>query len=392
MTRRAAGDKSRRLDDVRLLKLAEMYENAFERFVLDVSQRYVEDEEVRAKLAALVGPTDAHAERIAAQLDRLNREIGPADRAGVERAALLDILDVERAAHDFYLRSLDKVHDSVVADLFRQLAREEGEHIRIAQDALALADRHRGRTPGREGEGQPTRIPNNETPLWEGVSDLSKLIHLGGAAVRTTAGLSKRHEGPPSSASAPGAPRGPAEILREEHDVIRQLLHALSGIAAELEAGRQVPKRDVDEALDAVVGFADQCHHAKEETVLFPALARTSPEGAPRLVHELEGDHKAGRKLVGTMQREASKAVSGDADAAGRFARAARLYVKVLEAHIEHETTRLLPLVDSSFPLAEKERLAVEFDRVEREGTGEAGHRRYEGIVHRLGAKYAGRR
>lgn len=138
------------IEDIRLLKLAEMYERAFERFVLQMHQFHVEDEDVRRKLAPLLDPRDDHEGRILRELQRLNADVATHDAALIERAAILDIEEVERAAHEFYVRHLDDVHDARVAALFRELAREEDRHARIASEALALADRRRGRVTHEE--------------------------------------------------------------------------------------------------------------------------------------------------------------------------------------------------------------------------------------------------
>lgn len=180
----------------------------------------------------------------------------------------------------------------------------------------------------------------------------------------------------------------PARVLDAEHDVIRHLLHAVSGIADALEAGAPVPRKDVDDALDTMVGFADKCHHAKEEKILFPALRAASAEGE-KLARELEGDHRAGRKLVATMRLESAPASEGDVASKRRLAQAARLYVKMLDRHIENEAQKLLPLVDLTFDEAERRRIAEAFERVEEEETGAGAHERYEGIVHRLSDAYA---
>lgn len=149
------------LSDIRILKLAEMYERAYEAFVLEMARTYVHDPEARAKLDALAGPSDKHGERIAAEILRLNASLGPVDQAAVERAALRDVLEVERAARAFYLRFVEEVHDPAVAELFRALAREEGGHVRIAEEAIQLNDRKAGRFRIRPEVERELRLMEN---------------------------------------------------------------------------------------------------------------------------------------------------------------------------------------------------------------------------------------
>ena len=179
---------------------------------------------------------------------------------------------------------------------------------------------------------------------------------------------------------------GPGDVLRHEHETIEHLLAALDGMATRLEGGGRVPRRDLDAALDVASGFADACHHAKEEKVLFPAL-RVTPEAA-RVVHELEGDHRAARKLIATLRGEAAGGEGSDVKARQKVARDARLYAKVLRKHIEHENERLLPLVDK-LPERSQHQLAEAFARVEAQETGEGAHERYERAVRDLHARWA---
>jgi rubrerythrin len=163
----------RELNDLRLLKLAEMYEAAYERFVLEVAGRMIEDEDVRALVMTLASPQDRHHERIVEQVERLNAALGPEDRSGILHAALLDVAEVERAARDFYLRRVDEVHDPGVAGLFRQLAHEEAQHARIAQKALDLAAAHKAGSPAGASVNSFRLLPapDEEMLLREGVSD-----------------------------------------------------------------------------------------------------------------------------------------------------------------------------------------------------------------------------
>lgn len=181
----------------------------------------------------------------------------------------------------------------------------------------------------------------------------------------------------------------PSEILREEHRVIEHLLEVLRGVSVAVDRGEAVAKEDLDTALDVLVNFADKCHHAKEERALFPVLARQSPTEGALLAHRLEGDHRAARKLL-TALRDLTPAVAdGDRSAREMFAKSARTYASLLEEHITQETHRLLPLIDAAIPLEKRTKLAKEFDRIEREETGEGMHAKYEHTIRALAAKYA---
>lgn len=124
----------RELEDLRVLRLAELHERAYERFVRDVADR-VPDEKTRARLMRLA-QADDHAARIAREIERLSATLAPDDQVEAARASLLEVIDVERAALAFYLQHVDAVHDPALAQLFHDLARQERDHVHVAETIL----------------------------------------------------------------------------------------------------------------------------------------------------------------------------------------------------------------------------------------------------------------
>lgn len=159
-------------DDLRILKLAELYEDAYERFVREAALRTVEDPGMRAKLLRLAPLDDPHGARIAAERRRIEARLGPADKPAVLVGTLLDVVEVERAARSFYLSALTQAHDPGLVKLFRELAREEETHVGIAEDVLgeAKAALPRASTSGLAPE-ELALLGNGEPLLREGVSD-----------------------------------------------------------------------------------------------------------------------------------------------------------------------------------------------------------------------------
>jgi hemerythrin-like domain-containing protein len=62
------------------------------------------------------------------------------------------------------------------------------------------------------------------------------------------------------------------EILMDEHRVIERVLTALERAAERLEQGGKLDPGFFVDATDFIRGFADGCHHQKEEGVLFKAM------------------------------------------------------------------------------------------------------------------------
>ena len=80
-----------------------------------------------------------------------------------------------------------------------------------------------------------------------------------------------------------------------EHRVIERVIAVLRQATDALEAGKPVPPQVFNNAIDFIRNFADTCHHAKEEGVLFASMeARGFPrQGGPIQVMLLE--HEEGR-------------------------------------------------------------------------------------------------
>jgi hemerythrin-like domain-containing protein len=118
-------------------------------------------------------------------------------------------------------------------------------------------------------------------------------------------------------------------------------------------------------ALDFFRKFADCCHHAKEEQVLFPLFEeRGIPKrGGPIGMMLLE--HDEGRHLLAELD---AALVARDRP---RFDHAAGTYCALLRAHISKERGVLYPMGARLLKLGDDESLVARFAAIEK-GTGGA--------------------
>lgn len=142
----------------------------------------------------------------------------------------------------------------------------------------------------------------------------------------------------------------PLETLRQEHRIIERVLAAL-----ETAATRVVPPDFYGDALDFITQFADGSHHAKEEQLLFPALAGRGfpPELGPVAVMLTE--HDVGRKHVDAMQDHLA---AGDI---GGLRSESLAYTALMRAHIQKEDEVLFELAAGVLDGAAKKELAAAF-------------------------------
>lgn len=180
----------------------------------------------------------------------------------------------------------------------------------------------------------------------------------------------------------------PTDILKEEHELILEMLGVIEAACAKIDGGERPDTGRLGMMIDFIRNFADKCHHAKEETLLFPALEKAGipREGGP--VGVMLHEHVLGRDFVRVMDDALQKMKSGDERAARHFVENARGYVTLLTAHINKENNVLFGMAEQRLGPAEEQTLMEGFDRVEREEIGEGVHEKYHALLHDLRAAY----
>ncbi len=180
----------------------------------------------------------------------------------------------------------------------------------------------------------------------------------------------------------------PTDILREEHELILVMLNIINAVCVKIEKDERPEISRLVSIIDFIRNFADRCHHAKEEKLLFPALEKAgiAREGGPIgvMLHE----HTLGRNFVKAMDDVLKPMENGDRGAISLFTDNARGYVELLTGHISKENNVLFPMADQRLSPTEQKELIDGFDRVEREETGEGVHEKYHGLLHELRDAY----
>ncbi|UCF39545.1 MAG: hemerythrin domain-containing protein [Gemmatimonadota bacterium] len=179
-------------------------------------------------------------------------------------------------------------------------------------------------------------------------------------------------------------------ILMDEHRVIERVLGAVEVAAHRLEAGASMRPGFFIDAAEFIQGFADGCHHRKEEGVLFKVMVEhgVPTEGGPIGVMLME--HEQGRAYTRAMREAAQRLEGGDEAARAAVAQSALGYAALLRQHIAKEDNVLFPLAEQVIPTAQQAGLLEAYEQVEHEETGEGVHERYLGLAQRLEAEARG--
>lgn len=179
----------------------------------------------------------------------------------------------------------------------------------------------------------------------------------------------------------------PTEILKHEHQIILLVLDVAEREARSIQETGKVRVDRLGQMVDFFRNFADRCHHAKEEDLLFVKMQeRGMPiQGGPIAV--MLAEHTEGRERVKAVAEALPRAAGGDAAAVTAVRNNLLAYVELLRAHIYKEDNILYPMADQLFTAEDQQALSEAFDKVEAEEMGAGVHEKYHQLAHELAEK-----
>lgn len=138
----------------------------------------------------------------------------------------------------------------------------------------------------------------------------------------------------------------PSVVLRAEHLTILRVIEILGRLVTRSEQGKGFERLAFERCVEFFRLFADACHHAKEEDLLFPLLeARGIPrEGGP--IGVMLYEHGLARQYTKEMADALDALGDGEENAESRFHAAAYEYIDLLRNHIHKEDNVLFEMGD----------------------------------------------
>jgi hemerythrin-like domain-containing protein len=170
------------------------------------------------------------------------------------------------------------------------------------------------------------------------------------------------------------------DLLMEEHEVILRVLAAMEAAISAIPSGKVSPGFFLD-AADFIKGFADGCHHAKEEGVLFIEMEASGVPVKFGPIGMMLTEHEQGRQFTRLMRAAAENWQAGDESAIADVVANGMGYVNLLRMHIQKENNILFPMADRAVPVEKQSAIWDGFERIEHEETGEGVHEKYEALA-----------
>jgi hemerythrin-like domain-containing protein len=179
------------------------------------------------------------------------------------------------------------------------------------------------------------------------------------------------------------------DVLMEEHRLIERVLEALETAADALDRKQPVRPGFFLEAADFMAGFADGCHHHKEEGVLFDAIVASGLPAEEGPIPVMLMEHEQGRAFTRDLREAARRLADGDAAASRQVVANARGYAALLRDHIMKEDEVLFPMADELLTAERHDQVLEGFARIARENAKEAGDRRFLSLAEALAEEAA---
>jgi hemerythrin-like domain-containing protein len=174
----------------------------------------------------------------------------------------------------------------------------------------------------------------------------------------------------------------------QEHRVIERVILCLEEIANRCEAGQPLDIESASEAIEFFREFADRCHHAKEEDLLFPLLEKKGFSRALGPTGVMLHEHDEGRRHLRAMVDAIQDFTSGQFTAMGAFIEHARCFAELLRQHIFKEDHCLFRLADQALTPADQSALSESFEKAERAKLEPGVHEKYTRIANRLAERF----
>ncbi len=153
----------------------------------------------------------------------------------------------------------------------------------------------------------------------------------------------------------------PTGELKREHRIIERVLAVLEALVERARRGGGFESDAFSRAVQFFRLFADACHHAKEEDLLFPVLEKRGipREGGP--IGVMVEEHRLARSYTREMGNALTELESGDPGAEERFLAAADEYLSLLGNHIDKEDNVLFRMGDEAMTPSDRRALEIGF-------------------------------
>jgi len=178
------------------------------------------------------------------------------------------------------------------------------------------------------------------------------------------------------------------QYLKKEHEEISLMLSIMQKITISVWRSDKLNVEHYEKIIDFLEGFADKCHHAKEELILFPAMEAKGIKKDEKCIGLELKEHKESNEFVQSLHNAFNVYKKDSNKGAIKVFAGLLNYINLLRSHIEKENNVLLKMADEVLNDKEQEAMLKAFIKQENKITGEAKLAEYRKSLHELKAIY----
>lgn len=172
--------------------------------------------------------------------------------------------------------------------------------------------------------------------------------------------------------------------LKDEHEGIKIMLNIMEKISNDLGKGKDLNKDHYTKIIEFIKGFADECHHGKEEDILFPAMISHGIPKESGPIAAMLNEHQQGRDHIKSLCNAFEEFKNGNKHAVNNIIKSSMNYVELLRNHIEKENSVLFMMADKALNEAEQSKIFDAFEVLEVEKIGAGKHEEYHHLLKEL--------
>ena len=178
------------------------------------------------------------------------------------------------------------------------------------------------------------------------------------------------------------------DALRTEHRAVSLMLEIMEAISVRINSGQSVQRQDLDNMIDFLSVFVDQCHHAKEEQILFPELELAGLGKNEGPIGAMLAEHELGREYVRIIKKGLLNYGSADPSQLKDITNSMQAYIELLNEHIHKENDILFEMADKLLSNEDQDRIYYQFEELEEEVIGLGKHEELHKMLDKLSNIY----
>jgi hemerythrin-like domain-containing protein len=151
--------------------------------------------------------------------------------------------------------------------------------------------------------------------------------------------------------------------LAADHRLIRQTLDAFEVYVGYIEAHQPVERFDLQRFVAFFEDFADQYHHGKEETLLFPALVAAGLDWNAESLLRVRSEHDQEHYLMRSLSYSGLQGEAWSEEDRRHFLSVAKEFISFQRNHMRFENTEIFPRIEDVLSEHARLRLTREIER-----------------------------